>query len=345
MKNYKTVFLKYYLNKESKKEGDVMLDMQHAYAVARIRSRELGLLQEQDIESLLASDSYEGSLKILVDKGWGETGDEPYEEILQIERKKMWQLMDELVDDLSVFDTFLYEKDFHNLKAAIKRTYINKEIPNIYLEKGTVDVDIIVKAVENNDFTLLPDFMRSSAKEAYDVQLTTGDSQLCDVILDHAALTVIYEKAKESKNDVLIEYGEMKIVFANINIAIRSFRTGKDEVFMNRAMVECDSLDKNQLIKAAVEGEEKIYEYLENTVYKDAVKALKTSSSEFERYFDNVIINHIKPQKYNSFTLAPLAAYILARENEIKTVRIILSGKRNNIPNVSIEERVREMYV
>ncbi|MEG1145790.1 MAG: V-type ATPase subunit, partial [Clostridium sp.] len=67
--------------------------------------------------------------------------------------------------------------------------------------------------------------------------------------------------------------------------------------------------------------------------------------SSFERWCDNLIMNRIKPQKYNSFTVSPLAAYILARENEIKCVRILLSGKLNNLPDNSLRERLREMYV
>jgi V/A-type H+-transporting ATPase subunit C len=43
--------------------------------------------------------------------------------------------------------------------------------------------------------------------------------------------------------------------------------------------------------------------------------------------------------------VSPLAAYILARENEIKTVRILLSGKLNDLPENSIRERLRDMYV
>ena len=35
----------------------------------------------------------------------------------------------------------------------------------------------------------------------------------------------------------------------------------------------------------------------------------------------------------------------IARENEIKTVRIILSGKQSGFSDDSIRERVREMYV
>ena len=51
------------------------------------------------------------------------------------------------------------------------------------------------------------------------------------------------------------------------------------------------------------------------------------------------------PDVKNSFSIGPLVAYILARENEIKTVRIILSGKQNDFSDDAIRERVREMYV
>ena len=53
----------------------------------------------------------------------------------------------------------------------------------------------------------------------------------------------------------------------------------------------------------------------------------------------------MQPQKYQSFSVGPLVAYVLARENEIKTVRIIVSGKRSGLSDDSIRERVREMYV
>jgi len=53
----------------------------------------------------------------------------------------------------------------------------------------------------------------------------------------------------------------------------------------------------------------------------------------------------IKPQKYNPFSAGPLVAYVLARENEIKTVRIILTARLNELPEEQIRERIREMYV
>ena len=57
------------------------------------------------------------------------------------------------------------------------------------------------------------------------------------------------------------------------------------------------------------------------------------------------MIETIRPEIHNPFGIGPVAAYILARENEIKTVRIILAAKRNNLPEEMLRERVRAMYV
>lgn len=322
-----------------------MADKQYIYAVTRIRKKELSLLNKSDIEQLLNCKSENECLRFLVDKGWGKNGNETGEELLTLERLKTWELMQELVDDMSVFHTFLYGNDYHNLKAAIKQVYRDSDRTDIYIRNCTIQPEVIYQAVKEHDFTLLPEHMREVAEEAYQVQLRTGDSQLCDIILDKAALETIYAKGKASGNELLAEYVELKVAAANINIAIRCVKTRKDEQFLTRALAKCNSINVEALRAAAQEGAEAIYAYLRTTVYSEAVQALQESASAFERWCDNLIVRYIRPQKYNPFTLSPLAAFILARENEIKTVRILLSGKRNDIPEDQIRERMREMYV
>ena len=92
-------------------------------------------------------------------------------------------------------------------------------------------------------------------------------------------------------------------------------------------------------------GLDSIYEYLEQTSYADAIDAIKESPAAFDRWCDNRMMKLIKPQKYNAFTISPLAAYVLAKENEIKSVRIILSGKVNQLPDEKVKERLRDSYV
>ena len=187
--------------------------------------------------------------------------------------------------------------------------------------------------------------MQHAAEEAYEALLHTRDGQLCDVIIDKAALDAVYAAGTASKAPIIRDYAESTVAVADIKIAVRSQKTAKSIEFMKRAMAECSSISVDQLSKAALSGQDAIREYLTGTAYAEGAEALADSPSAFERWCDNRIIQTISPQKYNAFTIGPVVAYVIARQNEIKTVRIILSGKLNDLPDDSIRERVREMYV
>ncbi len=203
----------------------------------------------------------------------------------------------------------------------------------------------MMEIIKEKDFGRLPSNMQHAAEEAYESLLHTRDGQLCDVIIDKAALEAIYAAGKEAKADIIRDYAESTVGVADIKIAVRSQKTAKSIDFMKRAMAECDSINVDQLSKAALAGMDAIREYLLGTAYAQGAEALADSPSAFERWCDNRIIQTISPQKYNAFTIGPVIAYVIARQNEIKTVRIILSGKLNDLPDDSIRERVREMYV
>ena len=49
-------------------------------------------------------------------------------------------------------------------------------------------------------------------------------------------------------------------------------------------------------------------------------------------------------EKHNTMGSGPVVAYYLARQNEIRTVRIIVTAKENGFPEETIRERVRKMY-
>ena len=140
-------------------------------------------------------------------------------------------------------------------------------------------------------------------------------------------------------------YAGLKVASADIKIAIRAVKTGKDKNFIKEALAPCDTLDTDKLAEAAGEGMDAIYDYLSLTKYSDAVSELKKSPSAFERWCDNLIIRNIRSEITHPYTIGPLAAYIIARENEVSTVRIVLSGLINDLPEESVRERAREMYV
>ncbi len=318
---------------------------QYTYAVARIRAKELSLLGRQEFDRLMACGSYEECLNTLHDLGWGDGDESTGEEILAAESSKMWTLLQELVQDRSVFDVFLYPIDYNNLKAAIKSVVTGVRSEGIFLPGGTVSPELMVQAVEKDDFSALPEKMREPAKEAYQVLVHTKDGQMCDVILDAAALTAIKEAGSASDNKMIRAYAELTVAVTDLKIAVRGCKTGKTASFLKRACVPCSTLNVDSLISAANRGPEELFAYLANTAYAAAAEKLKESASAFEKWCDDTIMELIRAEKSNPFTIGPLAAYLLARENEMKSVRILLSGKRNRISDGIIRERLRETYV
>ena len=323
--------------------GDNLMTSQ----VAQIRTKETTLLNDQALNSLMAAGSYSECIQMLLDKGWGPAGENTPEELLTMEKDRLWQLMRSLCNakEIKLLDIFRLSNDFHNLKAAIKESYIQKELPHVYMDGGTVDISVIRKCTVDADFSALPIIMMRAAEEAREILFHTGDSQLCDVIIDRACLQSILKAGQDSGNALLKDYADLKCASADINIAIRACRANKDTDFFQKAFVSCPSISVQKLIAACRNGIDSVYEYLEQTTFADAIDAIKESPAAFDRWCDNRMMKLIRPQKYNAFTISPLAAFILAKENEIKSVRLILSGKLNSLPDELIKERLRESYV
>ena len=93
-----------------------MFGEDYAYAVARIRVLETGLLNQAAIEQLLACQDEQQCLQILTEKGWG-NGDPAAgaDAILSREREKIWEIM------------------------ALKASILQGAAPNIFFSDCSID--------------------------------------------------------------------------------------------------------------------------------------------------------------------------------------------------------------
>lgn len=316
----------------------------YTFAVARIRAKENLLFTDNDISALMSLKSYDDCLNMLTERGWI-TDSYDYEKILYEQEKLLWSFIRELTDDMSEFNIFLYQKDFHNLKASIKAIVTDSSTNGIFYDTGSISAEKIYNSIKNKEYNQLPEYLKTCAENAMKVLLQTNDGQLCDIIIDKALLDEVRNLAENSRSEAIRLYADTLITTANIKTAVRCNKTGKSLDFIKNALVECNTLNKDFLAKASSVSIDEIYNYLLTTDYRNAVDALKKSLSAFEIWCDNKLTENMQPQKWEPFTIGPLVAYIVAKENEIKTVRILLSAKFNQLDEQIIKERLRKMYV
>lgn len=319
----------------------------YIYEVARIRVMENGLLTGADLEQLLAAPDRNAALAYLADKGWGGgagTLDAPA--MLKAEEDAAWALMRELLGDGRELDILRLTRDYHNLKAAVKDGYAASGLPpeRLYLEGGTIPAEEIREAVREEHFDRLPDAMQEAAATAWQTLSRTGDGQLCDTILDKAALDALIAAAKEAPDPVLAVYAVTTAVSADIRIALRAAAAGKSAAEIVPMLAEVPDINSTLLAEAAAGGRSGAAEYLRSTPYGVLADALSRSMSAFDCACDNLMIERIRPQKSEALTLGPLAAYVIARETEIKSVRLLLTGLENGLPREQIRESLRQCY-
>lgn len=322
------------------------MQQDYTYAVARIRSHETRLLSDGDLSSLMAAKDAAAVMRMLKDKGWGDgSADQRPDRLLKAEEEKLWSFIDEIVPERETFAFLLVQNDFHNLKVSIKAITRGVEPTDFFITNAVADPSMVYDALKRREYGELPEFLRDVAKEAMTALLQTSSGQLCDVIVDKSCMDYVYSLGKDHENELVRLYCELFVVCADIKLAMRCAKVMKDRDFILRALGECATLNAQRLAAAAAIGSQDVISYLSTTEYRSAVPMLGESMSAFEKWCDDYLTAAMKPQKWEPFSIGPVVAYILARQNEIKAVRMILSAKVNGLRDDVIKERLRVMYV
>jgi V/A-type H+-transporting ATPase subunit C len=334
-----------------------MNNLDYIYAVSRIRVKEQSLLTDSDISAMIPMKTEDEVLDYLQSKGWGADAGKNSSAILAAEEERTLAAMEDLGLDEETKKILSYPKMFHNLKTGILEVTTAESPGRAYYDLPDFGKGNVRNILERNAFDELPEALQSVAPAALEIMLKTRDAQMCDTVVDRACLETMSDAAKHSKNRLLQQYLELTVALTDIRIAVRASRMGKSEDYLRKALANTALLDVKELTRAAsdagahperaddAEGGNALYRYLEHAGFSAAVESLKISPAAFERWCDNALIDLIRPMRTVNESVGPVLAYYLARENEIKTVRIILTAKANGFPDEVIEERVRKMYV
>ncbi|MDD5446762.1 MAG: V-type ATP synthase subunit C [Methanocellales archaeon] len=326
----------------------------YAYSVGRVRALETKLLDRDKIEKMIDAEDAEAVLHILSETEYGDRiagvkSAEEFEETLYKELKRKYAITKSFYPDPKLIDLFTLKYDFHNLKVLLKSKLSDQGAALIDLGAIADVVPELMKEDISEISKKLPEGYARAVERVLDEFNISKDPQIIDAGLDTEMFNLMFEFA--SKSEFLLKLLQMHIDLANIKMLIRSKKLGKSKKFLGYALLERGSLPKDVLLKIydgsldAMISELCKSEYGE--IIADGAKHYEKEGSLLwlEKLFDDVITEHLKKAKYITFGLEPLAGYIIANENEVKLIRMILIGKLNEIPSEQIKKMVREMYV
>lgn len=323
-----------------------MSNTQYAFAVAKVRQLENNLLSKAQFDQMINSADISEALAVLSQKGW-QTGENitDFDHLLNDELNNTWELVNELAPDSNELKAIVVKNDFHNLKVAVKALVSGVSPQQYFVYPTFADTANIVQNLSDKDYDLLPAYLREAAAAAYDAVTLTHDGQLAEVIIDKAALQTITDFAEKGNSEIVKSYAALTVLAADIKTAVRGAKAGKKEQFFEQAICGSRDINRDWFIKAAVRGVDEVLNFLTAAGFSEYTEALKVSLSAFEKLCDEKIAALIYQAALTSFGIDPIVAYYLAKENEIKNVRIILICKNMGADVSVIAERVREADV
>lgn len=333
-----------------------MNNMVFTSVIPRLRVLETRLLDKAKLDRMIDSKSAWEAVKVLQESEYAAHMSqvkraEDYEEMLSAELKRVYKLMYEISPERSVVDVMSVRYDYHNIKVLLKAKALKEDFSQLLLPIGMIEVDKLKVAVTNEEYSDLPQIMRSAIEEIERDFLATKDPQKIDIIADRYMFKHMLDIAKEIENRFVENYVKSLIDLTNIKSLIRIKKQDKDRRFLEEVLIEGGNTDKDNFIALLTDNLESLAGKLSYVDYIEPLRLgiedyIKTGSlNGLEKLTDDYIVNMMKDAKYVSFGPEPVIAYIFAKENEIKLIRIIMVGKINGIEAGVIRERLRDNYV
>lgn len=305
---------------------------EYASAVAAVKAMESSLFTHSDLEQLINARTQNEFDTLMSSRDTGGLAE-------------VWEMLRTYAPDSRELEILLYRNDFHNLKAVLKAMISDREPDDYFIEPSNVNPDLLKEAFRTKDSDILPDYMRETASEAYELLTRTLDGQLADSLIDTSAMLAMQKSADDFGGEFMQKYVQIITVCADIKTAYRCSKMGKSRAFLEVAVCGSRELDKESLIRATLGGTENLLSFLEHTVYSELAVLLKDSPAQFEKRCDDMVTELAENARMKAFGVEPLAAYYIAKEAEIKNLRIITVCRESGADTETITERLRKLYV
>ncbi len=324
----------------------------YAQSVSRVRTLETKMLDKTKFESMVEARDAADIFRMLQDSPYSEYVSRPsYEEGLKCALEDFYCEMYKTVPVKELLDTLAIRYDGHNLKALVKCSLSGRSPEGILIDAGTIPVKTLEDMVRNQRFRYMPNTLRKGTEEALEAYKNTGDSQSIDLAIDRGMYEYMLETAQKSKQDYIVDFVGLLIDITNVKTFIRVKVQEKGRELYERLFIKGGRLDFDLFGNSFGEALENLPGRMYHTEHYSWVKNgleeyVKTGDiGSIEKNGDNYLMRSVKKSKFISFGPEPLVAYIIAKENEIRMLRIIITGKLNGVSPEPLRERLRDVYV
>ena len=325
-------------------------DWRYTYQAAQVRTLEMQMLTRATLLDMAnaanfqqAADSLSGTEYTLPQGGRNFA---EVEEILQQRRTAMRELFSVLMLDEPIVELLKTRDDFANLRLAVRRTLTEIPIGTDYSSDGNVPPELIEQIfTEEDEFNkpVFPDYVRDAVEQAVLAYYQNKDVRRIDDAIDQSQAEYNLKQARRLKSVFLLGLFKIQIDLTNIRTMLRLKFTESEQrnVFLKGGFIELE-----RFMHGLELGYEALGPLFFVTPYHrivDAGAGYLASDKSFlkvEQQCEEHLTGFLKSTVQVTAGPQPIIAYLLMKENEIRTVRLILTAKKNFLDTKLILDRI-----
>jgi V/A-type H+-transporting ATPase subunit C len=324
-------------------------DWRYAFATAQVRTLDSMMLSRGLLQDIANAESFSAVLDLLsggeYDAGAGATNLGEIEQMLMEKRASVRRLFYGLIDNDKIKELFQSRVDFSNVRLAVRRLVTKKPLGLDYCNEGSVPAEQFEEVFEQEDYSYLPGYVQTAVEEAVLGYYQGKDIRQIDYSIDRVQAAYQLQLAIELKNTFLQSLLRTQIDLTNFRTMLRLKMADREEkdLYLHGGFVRID-----RFVHGFDVGYEAMAMLFYATPYHDVVEggvSYLTAEGSFlrlERLCEEYLMGFLRSTQLVAAGPQPVIAYLLMKENEIRTVRMLLTCKKNELDAKLILDRLGE---
>lgn len=324
-------------------------DWRFAYQASRVRALELTMTPRSVFVDMANAASFSEAVEVLAGTEYtidpnADSGQ--IEAMLSERRDEARAAFVELMPSNEIITFLRAREDYANMRLAIRRIVTERPLGLDYSDDGNVPAEEFEEIFHQEDYSRLPEYLQDAVEAAILGYYENKDVRRIDYELDRVEARWRVRQAEKTGQPFIISLIRIRIDLNNIRTMLRLKAAGREEE--TSLFTPGGFVDVNKFKQGLGAGYETLSQLFYATPYGElldtAIPYLRSENSflKLEKECEDFVKGFLKTSRSIAAGPQPVVAYFLMKEAEIRTVRMLLVGKKNGLDAKLLLDRLGE---
>ena len=316
-----------------------------------LRSYENKLITYPTMVKWCEAPNREAFLRLVKDSFYGalftDTNLFQYDKLFESHLNALYVEIRELIPESVLLDIRRSLYDLNNLKILYKAKLASRQAQwDILSEEGLFTPETLFSIVEEKKYFLLPEAYAKALTRLDEEMKRSDNAQAVDFILDNGWNDDRMNRLK-GKYESVRKFYSIVIDLENIKNVLRAKRMGLERNVFALILLSGGTIAREQFMEMSGAGFAELIDWCGKTVYgSDIADGLQEALSKkrftlLEKQSDETMMRAMKRFSYVSRGPETLEGYLIRKQMELKNLKILFSGKLNEMEAEEIKGRLR----